>query len=183
LPACIVSRFLKDFGDKGPHGSSIMLNLWRVVLLALLLVHYALAGTKINIVEADVSSTGEASTSSMEGIEDIEGSEQAATFVNNYKDKVLYVYWEGEDGSVVKMSKLKEGGSATFHSYVGHSFFATFEQDSAGERATPGLVRSAFEKELMFYMMLLTLLLALYLCTLVHFLLLFSSRFGSVREN
>lgn len=58
-----------------------------------------------------------------------------ATFVNNY-NKPIHLFWEGADGSAVKMGVLGRSGSSVLNTFTDHTFFATFDAD-ATQRVNP----------------------------------------------
>lgn len=58
-----------------------------------------------------------------------------ASFVNNY-NKPIHLFWEGADGSSVKMGVLSRSGSAQLNTFSDHVFFATFDAE-ATQRVNP----------------------------------------------
>lgn len=103
-----------------------------LVLWTLTLVSPGLAA-KLSV--ADVGSDGGVSNV------DIVDNTKAAVFINNYKDQVIHLWWEGDDGSVVKMGRLNKGSSAELNTFVDHVFFATFDPE-ANRRANPAQVNN-----------------------------------------
>lgn len=64
---------------------------------------------------------------------------KAVTFRNFYREKAINLFWEGPDGSTVMMGKITKGGAAEINTFVGHTFFATFDPE-AKQRAVPSEV-------------------------------------------
>ena len=62
-----------------------------------------------------------------------------ANFVNNY-NKPIHLFWEGADGTAVKMGVLGRSGSSMLNTFTDHTFFATFDAE-ATQRVNPRQVK------------------------------------------
>jgi hypothetical protein len=47
------------------------------------------------------------------------------TFNNLYADRAISVYWDGGDGTTVKMNDVPASGTIIIQTFLGHTFFAT----------------------------------------------------------
>ena len=74
-----------------------------------------------------------------DGAATFDDTSRSVIFRNFYTDRVIHLFWEGEDGNTVKMGKLIKGGSADVNTFVGHTFFATLDPE-AKQRAVPSEV-------------------------------------------
>lgn len=118
-----------------------MVGLGRHVLLSILAVWIVFISSYSSATNADVQPDGTTSfTTSEEGL---------VTFTNNYKDKAIHLFWEGGDGSIVKMAALPKGGSAELNTFLDHTFFATFDAE-ANQRVNPRQV-SYLHGPILFY--------------------------------
>jgi hypothetical protein len=77
-----------------------------------------------------------------DGTTQIINGAKSVVFRNFYTDRAVHLFWEGEDGTTVKMGKVGEkGGAADINTFVGHTFFATLDAE-AKQRAIPSEVRT-----------------------------------------
>lgn len=66
--------------------------------------------------------------------------ERKVVFRNFYTTHPVHLWWEGEDGSTVKMGKLMaRGGAADVNTFEGHTFFGTLDPE-AKQRVVPSEV-------------------------------------------
>ena len=101
-----------------------MLLHWNAVLVLLVTLAACLTGTTFVHAKAQEIGVG------VDGEVEIVDLTKSAVFLNTYPDKILHLFWRGEDGSVAKMGKLGKGGSATLNTFIDHVFFATFDSEA-----------------------------------------------------
>jgi hypothetical protein len=107
--------------------------------MTLLAVILLLAVPISNGAVVEVSGDGSAASS-------FDDTTKSVVMRNYYTDRPIHLFWEGDDGSTVKMGKLGQGGATDINTFVGHTFFATFDPEGT-KRVVPREVSLSYPHE------------------------------------